>query len=64
MAGKHSLPHVHTAEEDRAWAYANFGIETPLRGRHHKTCAPAIIRAEYHRWNQSTERTHARKEDT
>ncbi len=63
MAGKHTrLPYVHTAEEDRAWTYAHFGIEVPLRGRRHLTCAPAIVKAQYNRWNQSTERQHTRKE--
>lgn len=63
MAGKHTrLPYVHTAEEDHAWHCAHFGIETPLRGRHHLTCAPAIVKAHYHRWNASTERTYTRKE--
>lgn len=66
MAGKHTGPMRDrtVALEGAAWWFATVDIHMPLVGRHHKTCAPAIIRAEYHRWNASTERTHARKEDT
>lgn len=59
--GKHTGPRDWLQNESEwiAWYLADKGIprEDHLRGRHHKTCAPAIIRAEYNRWNQSAERT-------
>lgn len=59
MAGKHTGPQSNIRAEMVAYEHATRGLlpEPPLRGRHHKTCAPAIIRAEYNRWNQSAERT-------
>lgn len=62
MAGKHTGPRDWQAEL-RAWWFAEQDAETPLVGRHHLTCAPAIIRAQYNRWNASTERQHTRKEE-
>lgn len=65
MAGKHTGPRdwVQNEQEWFAWFFATKGITgLPIRGRRHKPAAEAVIRAEYHRWNASTERTHARKE--
>lgn len=62
--GKHTGPQsqAQTRAEAHQWELAVAGITPPLRGRHHLTCAPAIIRAHYHRWLASTEQTHIRKE--
>lgn len=57
--GKHTGPQSNIRAEMVAYEHATRGLlpEPPLRGRHHVTCAPAIIRAEHNRWNQSAERT-------
>lgn len=59
-AGKHTGPR-REGLEGAAWWFATNGVWTPLRGRHHKTCAPAIIRAHYNRWLNSTERTYGKE---
>lgn len=62
MAGKHTGPRDWLQNESEwiAWHLATKGVvaQIPLTGRHHLTCAPAIIRAHYNRWNASTERQH------
>lgn len=60
--GKHAGP-LDIPREFASWWFATEDWPEPLRGRHHVTCAPAIIRAHYQRWNASTERTHTRKEE-
>lgn len=62
MAGKHTGPRREHLEY-LSWLFANHGVREPLTGKRHVTCAPAIIRAEYHRWLNSTERAYARKEE-
>lgn len=57
MAGKHTGPRKEHLEH-LSWLFANHGVREPLTGKHHLTCAPAIIRAHYNRWNASTERQH------
>lgn len=65
MAGKHTGPRTSWGAliERQEWADAHMGILRPLTGKHHKTCAPAIVKAQYNRWLNSTERTHTRKEE-
>ena len=60
MAGKHTGPRSWSQDEEEwvAWFVASTGGPSILRGRHHLTCAPAIVKAHYNRWNQSTERQH------
>lgn len=57
MKGKHAAP-ANVALETRAWWLADQDIDTPLRGKRHKTGAIHVIRALRNAWNQSTERTH------
>lgn len=63
--GKHTGPESNVWAEIVAYEHAVRGLSPalPLTGRHHLTCAPAIVKAQYHRWNASTERTHTRKEE-
>lgn len=63
--GKHTGPQSNIRAEMVAYEHVTRGLlpALPLRGRHHVTCAPAIVKAHYNRWLNSTERTHIRKEE-
>lgn len=60
--GKHTGPR-NVLAENLAYVIAELGHPDPLRGRHHKTCAPAIIRAHYNRWLNSTEQQHLTRKE-
>lgn len=63
--GKHTGPQsqAQTRAEAHQWELAVAGIAPPLRGRHHKTCAHAIVRAHHNRWLASTEMQHLTRKE-